>query len=96
VVTEGGVVEGAGLEAGVVAGAEVWLGGACVCARVDEGPADRDGLGGGVELGGRVELGDGDDGRTVDGLTAGTGAVGVEVTAGWTGAAGADGGRTRM
>jgi hypothetical protein len=93
-VAEDGVVEGAGLEAGVVAGAEVGLGGECVCDRVGEGLADWDGLADRDGLGGRVKLGDGDDGRTVDGLTAGTDGVGVGLTAGWT--AGAGSGRTRM
>jgi hypothetical protein len=83
-----------------VAGAEVGLGGECVFARVGEGLADRDGLTDRDGLGGRVKLGDGDDGddgRTVDGLTAGPDVEGegLGLTAGWTGAAGAAGGRTR-
>jgi hypothetical protein len=84
-VTEDGAVEGAGLEGGVVVGEVVWLGDV----RVGDAVADRDGLDG------RVSLGAGDDGRTLDGVTLGAGRVEAGVTAGWTGAAGADAGRTR-
>jgi hypothetical protein len=61
VAAEDDVVEEAGLEAGAVAGPDVWLDGVCV--RVGDGFADRDGLG------------DEDDGRTVDGVTAGFGGL---------------------
>jgi hypothetical protein len=63
VVAEDGVVEEAGLETGAVAGPDVWLDGVCV--RVGDAFADRDGLG------------DGDDGRAVDGVTAGMADLGT-------------------